>query len=407
MTPLQIDIRHKRLRGGRLTISAGTEKKRDRDRAEQDVRTLIERGEWDAIERLRTGKLTLGDVRAAVRTNEWERLRESTGEPPRLGPALDRLLAAVEGRGVEGTSKEYRTLRRLLLAHFDADRELATITADDARAWLLEPKAGRWKNRERKPWSVGRQNTIVTLVGRLWNDEITRERDLAEQHGTTPRLTKNPWTVKRLGIARVHPTRFEFLKPEEWRTLIESIRGTPSAAALALGCLAGLRLGEAAHLRTPIDVDLERGFVRVQSRKGAHPWRPKKPRSVRDVPIGVGTELRAILEEHIALGYAGERYFLVLPYRDQPLSPPTIRKWARTAFEGVGLRYGQAADALTYHSLRHTFASWLVQKDVQLMKVGKLLGDRADMVEKIYGHLMPQDLERAIGVLDGIARGEL
>lgn len=405
MTPLQIDIRHKRLRGGRMTISAGTDKKRVRERAEQDIRMLIERGEWDAIERLRSGSLSLGDVRAAVRTGEWEKLRESVGESPRMGPALDRLLTSVEGRGVEGTSKEYRTLRTLLLAHFGPDRELASITVDDARAWLLEPKAGRWANGARKPWSVGRQNTIVALVGRLWNEEITRERDAAELTGTLPRLTKNPWTIKRLAIARVQPTRFEFLKPEEWRTLIESVRGTPQAAALALGALAGLRLNEAAHLRTSVDVDLEHGRVRVQGRKGAHPWRPKYPRSVRDVPMG--TELRSILEEHIELGYAGERYFLVLPYRDQPVSPPTIAKWTRESFEAVGLQYGRKKDALTYHSLRHTFASWLVQQDVQLMKVAKLLGDRADMVEKIYGHLMPQDLERAIGVLDAIARGGL
>ena len=64
------------------------------------------------------------------------------------------------------------------------------------------------------------------------------------------------------------------------------------------------------------------------------------------------------------------------------------------------LLYGRdRGDGATFHTLRHTFASWLVQKDVQLMKVAKLMGDNTEVVEKTYAHLMPKDLRRAVNLL--------
>lgn len=54
---------------------------------------------------------------------------------------------------------------------------------------------------------------------------------------------------------------------------------------------------------------------------------------------------------------------------------------------------------LNFHSLRHTFASWLVQRGVTIYEVSKLLGHSDLKVTQIYAHLKPDNLESAVNKL--------
>jgi len=51
---------------------------------------------------------------------------------------------------------------------------------------------------------------------------------------------------------------------------------------------------------------------------------------------------------------------------------------------------------LHFHSLRHTFASWLVQKGVSIYHVSKLLGHADVKTSEIYSHLSNNDLMSAV-----------
>ena len=55
---------------------------------------------------------------------------------------------------------------------------------------------------------------------------------------------------------------------------------------------------------------------------------------------------------------------------------------------------------LSFHSLRHTFASWLVQKGVSIYEVSKLLGHADIKTTQIYAHLRSDDLRNDVGRLD-------
>lgn len=51
---------------------------------------------------------------------------------------------------------------------------------------------------------------------------------------------------------------------------------------------------------------------------------------------------------------------------------------------------------LHFHSLRHTFASWLVQAGVSIYKVSKLLGHSDVKTTEIYSHLRIEDLRNSV-----------
>lgn len=55
---------------------------------------------------------------------------------------------------------------------------------------------------------------------------------------------------------------------------------------------------------------------------------------------------------------------------------------------------------LHFHSLRHTFASWLVQTGVPIFTVSKLLGHADIKTTEIYAHLVQKDLSMAVETLN-------
>jgi integrase len=390
----QLDIRDQRLRGGRLACSARTSSAPVARKREAALRTLLDRGMAHVLERMRSGDLHIADVQRLVETGDFDRLLAESGEQLTVADVMDRAVRVAEATTAEGTAKQYRMARKQLLAVYPEGTPAASIGIDEAEAFLHRPRGKR-----QKPWSARSQAQRAAIYGRAWSDAIRREAEASERNGTKPRLSRNPWRLA--ARPEVRATRFAFLLPEEWQRLYDSVEGRAVAVALAFGVLAGLRLREVIHLRRDIDVELDARRLHIQPRDGVHPWRPKTANSVRSLRIG--DELARIVQAHIDSGFAGARYLIVTPGDDRPMSPSTLARWTETAFRAAGIAYGRAGDALTFHSLRHTFASWLVQRDVQLKKVSKLLGNTTEQVDKVYGHLLPTDLDRVVDLVTEIA----
>lgn len=402
-----IDFEDQRV--GRVALSARTKKKSEANRREAALRALIDAGEVEIVRRV--GKdLRIHEVQAAFDEGDLDRLRPESEVPHDLGASIDRYLLDVKGSREPGTWALYRVILRNLERRFGVRRDkagevtqdvpMAPITTDALTEWLREPKATNGN----EPWSRRRQKVARAVVGKLWKREMARAVEWGDLHGAKPALSRNP--VAAVETPKIRQTRVVFLHPSEWKTLRRTTAGNPFAAALGIGCLAGLRLMEVAHLRTGIDVVLDgpHPVIKVQPREGEYPWKPKTDRSIRDVPIG--SELLAILREHVAHGFAGDRYFIHPEREDRPYGPVGMRRLARLTFTAAGIKYGREGDALTFHSLRHTFASWLAQRDVQLLKIARLLGDRVEQVSQTYAHLTPSDLDRAISILDDVIQTE-
>ncbi len=79
----------------------------------------------------------------------------------------------------------------------------------------------------------------------------------------------------------------------------------------------------------------------------------------------------------------------------------TARKYSPKAFQTAIKR--AKIDGATIHTIRHTFASKLVQAGVSLQELQDLLGHASASTSAIYGHLVPnQAAARAAAILNGV-----
>lgn len=174
--------------------------------------------------------------------------------------------------------------------------------------------------------------------------------------------------------------RILFYSPDEVKKLLSSAPENWQLVIL-LGCRAGLRRGEIVNLSWN-DIDLSKKLITIQPKSNWHP----KDYECRDIPIDnllfkalnkienkKGSVIQTKYNKDFTLGGISH-YFI------------------EKVLKKVGLRG-------SLHTLRHTFASHLVQNGVDLYTVSKLLGHSSIKTTEIYAHLSPNTYQKAISNL--------
>lgn len=174
-------------------------------------------------------------------------------------------------------------------------------------------------------------------------------------------------------------------REEEWWTLeqAQAFIATAGHDRLAIAFLlalgTGLREGEILGLRWS-DVDLERGTLRVEqtqkrAEKGYTMGRPKTDASERSIPLDT-TVLNALRQHRTA--QKRNRVLLGPDYRHHDLvvctgiGTPILPSNLRRTFDRLQAKAG--VPRITFHALRHTHASWLVEQGVDIRLVSDRLG---------------------------------
>ncbi len=178
------------------------------------------------------------------------------------------------------------------------------------------------------------------------------------------------------------------LSPEEVSRLLAASSNIKHQVALSVAYGAGLRASEVIHLKVT-DIDSQRMTLRVEQGKGA------KDRYAMLSPILL-QRLRTWWRVAHAQGKMLPGGWLFPGMT--PTNPLTIRQLNRAvhaAADDAGIR-----KRVTTHSLRHSFATHLLERKVDIRVIQVLLGHKKLETTSIYTHVATDLLREVIGPLE-------
>ena len=202
-------------------------------------------------------------------------------------------------------------------------------------------------------------------------------------------LTHDPLTdVKPVPVER---RERRFLEPEEITRLLDAPDNERDRAIMYLFTYTGIRRGELFALRwSDLDEHTNRIHVKRSLFQGAV-TRPKTQHSERtvDIPESIVNRLRAYRETNPPL----KKGYLFHSHTGSPMDPDN---WYKRVFvptaERAGLRPSERDEddgpAVTIHTLRHTYASLLINEGESIKYVSRQLGHaKIGITSDLYGHL--------------------
>ncbi len=178
-----------------------------------------------------------------------------------------------------------------------------------------------------------------------------------------------PWDVELIPFQRIANNLPVVLSGEEVVALLKAATHLKHRAILMTLYAAGLRVSEAVHLR-PADIDSQRMMIRVAHGKG------RKDRYVM---------LSAKLLETLRRYWWWQRPDSWLFPGQAPGAPLTSGCVGRY-FAAVKQRAG-ILKPVSPHSLRHSFATHLLERGVNIRVIQRLLGHRSVRSTEIYTHV--------------------
>ncbi|SFQ74749.1 Site-specific recombinase XerD [Amycolatopsis arida] len=214
-------------------------------------------------------------------------------------------------------------------------------------------------------------------------------------------ISTNP--CRRLGVRLTPSARRSIAAP--WQVERIARRAGPTARVLVItAAYTGLRWGELAALQWH-NVDLTAGTITVDEDKGAlhelggrlELGPPKTPASVRTVHLP--TFLTSLLTEH-ATQQIGDHVFTGrnggllrrANFRDR-VWRPAVAGDQRRGWEPLH-------PELTFHGLRHTHRTWLIEDGVPEVLIHERLGHRLPGIRGIYSHVTPPMIQTMLAALD-------
>lgn len=264
------------------------------------------------------------------------------------------------------------------------DLQLRGLSPRTQKTYILQvTRFARYFNK--LPDKLGEKEVKEYLL-HLLNEKHVSYATLAQSYSALKFIyevtLQRPWAVKRIPYPKTPRTLPVVLDKEEIAAIFSVTTNLKHRAILMMTYSAGLRISEVLHLHMS-DIDRARMTVLVRQGKG------KKDRYSLLSKVALQT-LDAYLE-----AYQPRTWLFPSAYRDQPIAATSIQKM----FQVMKGRAGITKPA-TVHTLRHSFATHLLEAGCDLHHVQLLLGHKSPQTTTVYLHVSQKDLVRIMSPLD-------
>lgn len=193
---------------------------------------------------------------------------------------------------------------------------------------------------------------------------------------------KRDWVVDKIPYPKTKKRLPVVLDKTEVEALFSVIHNLKHRAILMTTYSSGLRLAETAHLRTS-DIDSKRMMLRIQNGKGG-----------KDRYTILSNIALDILRQYWRQ-YRPKEWLFEGQSSDRPISERSIQKIFEKAKKLAGI-----TKPATVHTLRHSFATHLLEAGTDLHHIQLLLGHRSPKTTTVYLHVSRKDIACIVSPLD-------
>ncbi len=169
---------------------------------------------------------------------------------------------------------------------------------------------------------------------------------------------------------------------DEIRRIFEATTNTKHKTMLMLGYSCGLRVGEVASMRVK-DIDSSRMIVLIKQGKGR-----------KDRITTLSEKMLVQLRDYYTQ-YRPKEWLFENPDRNGHITSRTLQRVFNNSKDKAGL-----SKNATFHSLRHSYATHLLEAGVDLRYIQELLGHNSSKTTEIYTYVSTKSLQNIVNPLD-------
>lgn len=195
---------------------------------------------------------------------------------------------------------------------------------------------------------------------------------------------KTPEKVDHIPYPKIPKTLPEVLTKKEVLAIIREIRSLKHRAIVSTAYAAGMRISEVCALRARGDIDSQRMLIHIRAGKGG-----------KDRCVMLSHDLLILLREYWRYSKPTGLFLFPGQSPDQPITPSSVREVFKKATQAAGI-----AKPVTFHTLRHSFATHLIEYGTDIRVIQVLLGHGSIRTTTRYTHVSPHWISRIKSPLD-------
>ncbi len=184
-------------------------------------------------------------------------------------------------------------------------------------------------------------------------------------------------TIQTIRIPKDLP---EVLTREEVKKMFDAVSNEKHKLVLGLLYSSGLRVSELCGLKVK-DIDFNEGVLWVRGGKGG-----------KDRMVIISKKILEILKRFVK-DKNPEDY--VFSSKGKPITPRAVQKIVSNAARKAGI-----SKKVTPHTLRHSFATHLLEQGEDIRKIQELLGHSNLSTTQIYTHISKEELKKVVSPYD-------